>query len=76
MGKLLPIPYRECRNKETNLPLLGVNKYGGFRGVLRVPCSLSLECGDSDDGAGSKRFELACNRKDKSERSVISWVTY
>lgn len=49
--------------KKRILPLSAVKEYRGFSGILRAPGSLSLECGDRDDGAGSKRFEFACNRK-------------
>lgn len=61
---------RESDQIKKNIPLLAVKAYRGFSGVLSVLGSLSLECGDSDDGAGSKRFELACNRKNKSENEV------
>lgn len=56
-------PFPTKSEIKINLPLSAVKEYRGFSGMLRVPGSLNLECGDRDDGAGSKRFEFACNRK-------------
>lgn len=61
------IPSEQRVKEYRNLPLSAVKEYRGFSGRFRAPDSLSLECGDRDDGAGSKRFELACKSEDKSE---------